>query len=190
MNFRSVGVAAFSAIMLSTVSAGASTWPDSIFDGADPAVISVVKAHHDLVNDAEQHIYFCTKKSERRDCSINQYQFILDYVAAFYNDHNSQKNVEFDFSEQASGFGYTVDLSAPTPGILPNPIQSCAWSLAIMQSGGSGVEPTDSNEVDINCNGLSEDARDAATARSRVIDQEILAHIAKGDDPSAVIDGN
>ena len=174
MNFRSVGVAAFSAIMLSTVSAGASTWPDSIFDGADPAVISVVKAHHDLVNDAEQHIYFCTKKSERRDCSINQYQ----------------KNVEFDFSEQASGFGYTVDLSAPTPGILPNPIQSCAWSLAIMQSGGSGVEPTDSNEVDINCNGLSEDARDAATARSRVIDQEILAHIAKGDDPSAVIDGN
>jgi len=170
--------------------AEASSWPASIFDRASPAVLNVVKTHQALVSEAEEHIYFCNIASEKIACQYNQYRFILDYVAAFYNDHNSQLNVAFDFSEQAAGFGDTASNSAPVPGILPNPIQSCAWSLAILGSGGSGIVPTDSNEADINCNTLSSAATDAAKARAAVIDQEIAEHIARGDDPSRVVDGD
>lgn len=178
----------FSASNASAHPARASTWPDSIFDGAPPTVLSVVKANPDLVYEAEQHIYICFKSDEKQLCQLNQYRFVLDYVAAFYNDHNSQMNIEYDLSEQAAGFGDTASFSAPEPGILPNPIQACAWSLAILGSGGSGVEPNDSNEVDINCANLSEDAHDAAKARATVIDKQIQAQVAKGKNPSSVVD--
>ncbi len=170
--------------------ANASNWPDSIFDGAAPAVLGVVKSHPDLVADAEQHIYYCVSPAEKALCQFNQYHFILDYVAAFYNDHNSQLNVAYDFSEQGAGFGDTVSYSAPEPGILANPIQSCSWALAILRSGGSGVEPNDFNEADVDCKDLSDDATAAAKARAATIDQEISRYLSKGDDPSAVVDAD
>lgn len=190
MKIFSMLVTAIIVVLLMPRPAAASEWPDSIFDGASPAVLSVVKSHPDLVNDAEQHIYWCVKKSEQQLCQLNQYRFVLDYVAAFYNDHNSQQNVAFDFSERSAGSGDTVSFSAPEPGVLPNPIQSCAWSMAILGSGGSGVDPTDSQDVDSNCNNISPDALDAAKIRAAAIDREIQGHVGHGSDPSSIVDGD
>jgi hypothetical protein len=183
-------------ILASTLPAVASTWPDSIFHGAAPQVLGEVKAHADLVREAELYLTVCASKDpdEVQGCESNQYNFVMDYVYAFYNEHMSQSNVAYLLSgellEPVEDPKAAEESLASQAGIIPHPIQGCAWRLAILGSGGPEVDDTDNDSAQEDCRKLSSVDQAAAQARANVLIKEISVHLARGDRPVDIFTGN
>lgn len=132
--------------------------------------------HPNLVHEATLYLTSCRLQSSKDDidyCRYNRIRFLVEYVDAFYNHITAQENVAFDLA----GDGGT---SMPMPGIWPNHVQSCAWRLAILGSGGPGVGSDDETFARGDCSGLSVALRHVAEARAAAIAREIRKHLADG----------
>lgn len=159
-----------------------------LFAGQKPAIISFVKSHPYLARSATLDLTPCPNDGSQNLCSLNQTMFILDYISAFYNDHNSQQNVAYDLS----GDGMppkTVDRGNAQVGVKPDPAWGCGWHIATLISGGSDVNETDLDSYKEDCESLPADEQSQAEGFAvSFLVPEIHAHIAKGTIPFALVD--
>jgi len=135
--------------------------------------------HPKLVKEGELYLLPCRfskTKDKKQICESNRIDFLINYVDAFYNHITAQQNVAFELG----GDGGTL---MPMPGILINHLQSCAWRLAILSSGGPAVDSSDLVYARGDCNQISPDLRVAAAARAKAIDREISHTISDGSSP-------
>jgi len=166
-----------------------STWPDSIFNGIDPLVLKEIKAHPDLYNEAKLYLTACVSKDpdEIQGCYSNQRNFVMDYIYAFYDEHMSQQNVAYLLSgellEPVESPKAAMMNRITQEGIAPNPVQGCAWRLAILGSGGPQVDDTDTLSMQEDCGNLNAADQIAAKARASVLIHEIALHLARRDKP-------
>ncbi|OYV89688.1 MAG: hypothetical protein B7Z57_11720 [Acidiphilium sp. 37-60-79] len=143
-----------------------------------------VLAHPHLLAEAEMYLNACRfqkGQSALMLCHNNQSDFVVDYIDAFYNHITAQENLAYLFS---GAQGDSLDLL----GIAPNPIQGCAWALAIVGSGGPMVGWTDTVDAKSDCRRLSAMSRTAAEARASELVREIHIHLSSGTHGVTIID--
>lgn len=151
----------------------------SIPDGATAWQKKELLKHPKLVKEGELYLLPCRSLDTKDDiqiCKSNRIDFLINYVDAFYNHIVAQQNVAFDLG----GDGGT---SMPMSGILINHLQSCAWRLAILSSGGPAVDSSDLVYARGDCSHISPDLRVAAAARAKAIDRQIAHTISDGSSP-------
>jgi len=155
-------------------------WLTSTFNGRDPQAIAIVKAHQKLALSATKHLSYCTKGELDPDqqpwrCALDQYDFVLDYIRAFYGYPRSQ----FDLALILTGSGPMLPpRSYVQPGVHRDPIEGCAWSFVLAST--DAPEPITPY---IACAGLDDADANTAFARSKVLAAAIAAHLAHGDKP-------
>ncbi len=191
MNFRSVNLALALAVATPTLPAYASPWPDSIFDGASPQVLAEVHAHHLLVSEAEGYLSPCTgmDADTERGCLFSQYNFVMDYIYAVYNEYSSQTNIAY----LLSGDGNPPRNLTPGDselGINPDPTLGCAWRIMAIIGGNAGFDNDTLDNYKQDCLALSADAQQSANdiANSQLM-LEITSHLKKGDAPFDIYTG-
>jgi hypothetical protein len=139
--------------------AGSQSWRDGVyignvvdlFQGETPETISFVKAHSGIALGAREYLAPCPTK-EDQGCLFQQKRFILDYIAAFHGDQNSQDNIA---TVLAGG-------SSSVAGVQPNPVRSCAWRIAIMMTASHGISENDLDQYNNGCWPLSASDRSLA----------------------------
>jgi hypothetical protein len=163
-------------------------WPSNLFDQTDPEIVKEVKAHPDLVREAETYLVNCgmLQGDDQKTCPSNQVEFIRNYIGAFYNDHESIGNVMFSMTGQ----GKTTENDLDQAGIAANPIQGCAWELVLVHSGSAGASDVDALELPTWCGSLSDIDQQMAADREAVVLASIRAHVARGDTPTAILEAN
>jgi len=117
-------------------------------------------------------------------CLGSQYQFVLDYIYAVYNEYSSQQNVGFLLSGNDNSPGAEL-------GINPDPVRGCAWRITVIAAGSAGFNNNSLEEYKSDCLQLSDaDQQEANTDAWDIIIPEIQAHLKKGNRPEDVFTGN
>ncbi len=158
--------------------------PSPFLSSLPQAEASRVLTHPHLLTEAELYLSTCQfqkTKGELRLCRLNQADFVVDYIDAFYNHISAQENLSFLFS---GAQGSSDDLL----GLRPSKIQGCAWALATINSGGPMVGAADEVDVKSDCDRLPVSSMAAANARASVLVAEIHAHIFSGTHGITVAD--
>jgi hypothetical protein len=184
MKLHIVASAAALIVAWPVFSARASAWPASIFDGASPQILAEIQAHQDLVKEAEGYLSPCTgtDADTHLACLSSQYNFVLDYIYAVYNEYTSQQNV---------GFLLSGDGNPPSLGITPDPVLGCAWRITVIAAGSAGLDNPSLDEYKTDCLRLSDEAQQQAnTIAMGVLLPKIDAHLQKGNRPFDVFTGN
>lgn len=176
-------------ISLIAAPAPASSWPQNLFAQSPLEIQQEIAANLDLVRETEVFMAPCAGKPNVEYCQFQQVRFIENYVGAIYGDYESISNVV----SFLGGDGVPPKSTAPgslQEGISVVPVQGCAWAQVLMESGAAQVTSSDAEHMKDECVGLSELDLQLASRRARAIRQEIIAHTAKGNSPTAIIANN
>jgi hypothetical protein len=136
--------------------------PVELFAHESPATQAFVKAHDDLALQARVYLRPCPGGIDPLACQIDQHTFIMDYIGAFYGDHNAQTQIAYILS----GDGlppYAIKDEEANIGVGVDPVMGCAWRIAILLSANPQVELTDLDQYDTDCHRLAADKLSEAT---------------------------
>lgn len=135
-------------------------------------------AHPRLLAEGVEDLTNClgAPKDGVRYCHVQQEEFLVDYVDAFYNHITAQQNVAF----LIGGDGGTT---MPSYAVQINHLQACAWRIAILGSGGSQVSIGDKWSAEAACSHVGKIAYRAAVIRAKVIDRQIATYTTNGTKP-------
>jgi len=131
------------------------------------------RAEPEVPSGLRSHLVSCTvvPDTERPNCPRIQAMILTDFTKAMAGDYQGQRNTAVYFRDG----GAALSVSGRTPFLFPNPIQSCAWRMVILDSGHAEINQVDTNNLRISCNDLGEVERSAARVRSQQIMKEIRA---------------
>lgn len=132
--------------------------------------------------EVDNFLKICSLQADPAVCEADAKQFSNMYTAALKRDYTSQRNVAYIFSYGRS------------EAVQKNPVQGCAWRLAIIASGSPKVDGGDRMNLDVECGRLSATELAAAKARASAIGRTIAAGgekvvpAAKGKKPAIELD--
>lgn len=140
-------------------------------------------AHPRLFAEGAENLTNClgAPKGSVGFCRVQQEEFLVDYVDAFYNHITAQQNVAF----LIGGDGGTT---MPSYAVQVNHLQACAWRIAILGSGGAQVSIGDKWSAESACRGIGKIAYGAAVQRAKTIDGQIETYMNDGSKPIDMVD--
>lgn len=163
--------------------------PADFFAGQSPAIIALVKSNDFLARVAVTNLSPCPDDGTQQLCNLNQTRFILDYIAAFYGDLNSQQNVAYFLSGDGMPPKIIVNQGNLQIGVSPAPVSGCAWRIAILISGHPDVSDGDFLNYKEDCEALSShDQESANTTAAADLVPQIQAQLAHGSIPFSLVD--
>lgn len=109
---------------------------------------------------ADDHLGHC--ESEKSYCSIDQKEFKKWFPKAMRGDYQGQRNVAFMLSGRGEA-----------GAVIPNKITGCAWRMIIIASGSPKVDSTDTSNLKLECDRLSEVELEAAAAQAKTLSKRI-----------------
>lgn len=190
--FICLAVALAASLLPFSASADDQNWQDGqytgdvlqLFAGQSQAVISFVQAHDDLASKAQVFLSECPDVESQGLCALNQTRFILDYIAAFYGDHDSQQNIGYALAGE--GISQSGNMQV---GVASEPVWGCAWRIATLTSGEPGINGSDLQGYKDDCESLAQDDQDQANALAvSSLLPKINAFSATGHFPFALVD--
>ena len=186
----------FSFSILASAAADPGDWQDGVyiappvklFAGRSKSVVDFVKSHPDQASLAVLYLTPCPSKEAEDLCSENQTRFVLDYIAAFYNDLNSQENVAYDLSGRGMP-PKSIGEGNMQAGIAPDLKWGCAWRIAILTSGDPAVDDGDMQNFMNDCEEMSLEEQESSNVIAiEAIVPRIHTFMAAGTLPYSLVD--
>lgn len=139
--------------------------------------------HPRLLSEGAENLTNCggARKQDVKFCRVQQEEFLINYIDAFYNHITAQHNVAFLIGGDG---GSTM----PSYAVQINHLQACAWRVAILGSGGSQVSIADKWSAQAACGGLGQVGFASAVTRAKAIDQQISVYTTNGTQPADMSD--